>query len=74
MAWQYGMLSVTGNKKILLSSSVVACCRELSKMSGWQFPQWNYGYTQMPGYYLAPPHAGVAPGMVRSSNKRTKLL
>ena len=34
------------------------------KMSGWQFPQWNYGYTQMPGYYLAPPHAGAAPGMV----------
>ena len=22
-------------------------------MSGWQFPQWNYGYTQMPSY---PPH------------------
>ena len=19
-------------------------------MSGWQFPQWNYGYTQMPAY------------------------
>ena len=37
---------------------------EQVNMSGWQFPQWNYGYTQMPGYYLAPPHAGVAPGMV----------
>jgi len=30
-------------------------------MSGWQFPQWNYGYTQMPSYFMAPPHPGLAP-------------
>ena len=23
-------------------------------MSGWQFPQWSYGYTQMPGGYPYP--------------------
>ena len=28
-------------------------------MSGWQFPQWNYGYTQMPAYY--PPGPGHPP-------------
>jgi len=38
-------------------------------MSGWQFPQWNYGYTQMPAYnyyqgqppYSAPQHRPPPP-------------
>ena len=28
-------------------------------MSGWQFPQWSYGHTQMPAYY---PYPGPYPG------------
>jgi len=35
-------------------------------MSGWHFPQWNYGYTQMPGapgvnynYYQVAMHSTV---------------
>ena len=28
-------------------------------MSGWQFPQWSYGYTQMPGYNY--PYPGYHP-------------
>ena len=27
-------------------------------MSGWQFPQWSYGYTQMPGGYPYPGPGG----------------
>jgi len=36
-------------------------------MSGWQFPQWNYGYTQMPAYNYYPgqpqghPHYAATP-------------
>lgn len=28
-------------------------------MSGWQFPQWSYGYTQMPGGYPYPGPGGA---------------
>ena len=30
-------------------------------MSGWQFPQWSYGYTQMPGYNYPYPGPGYHP-------------
>jgi len=30
-------------------------------MSGWQFPQWSYGYTQMPGGYNYPGYPGYQP-------------
>ena len=30
-------------------------------MSGWQFPQWSYGYTQMPNYNYYGHPGGYAP-------------
>ena len=31
------------------------------KMSGWQFPNWNYGYTQMPAYNYYQGRPGMGP-------------
>ena len=34
-------------------------------MSGWQFPQWSYGYTQMPNYNYYGHPGGYAPPYTR---------
>ena len=46
-------------------------------MSGWQFPHWNYGYTQMPAYNYypspgQPPYPGQAPPQPRPPAPPTK--
>ena len=43
-------------------------------MSGWQFPQWSYGYTQMPGYnYPYPGYHPPPPPRPPSSGRGGKV-
>jgi len=45
-----------------LAGSTDSCFRHTrNRMSGWQFPQWSYGYTQMPNYNYYGHPGGYAP-------------